>query len=90
MQRDIDRIIERLAAEIPGIYVTQLQVKHPGNDDDGLWFVQLPERDGTVQLESTSGKCPFLIESDFNHERLDAKDVEEAVAKVKHLLASTY
>jgi hypothetical protein len=41
---DIDHIIERLKAELPGVQITQLQVAHPGADDDGLWFIRMPGR----------------------------------------------
>ena len=34
MARDIDQIIELLRREIPGVEITQLQVTHPGADDD--------------------------------------------------------
>ena len=40
--RDIDRISARLNAEIPGVQITQLQASHPGADDDGLWFIDIP------------------------------------------------
>ena len=58
MPRDIDHIIERLKAELPGVEVTQLKVKHPA-DDDGLWFIKIPGRSGNVQIESSDGSCPF-------------------------------
>ncbi|MBI3807575.1 MAG: hypothetical protein HY281_08710 [Nitrospirae bacterium] len=50
MPRDIDQIIERLTTELPGVQVTQLQVTHPGADDDGLWFIGVPSRAGEVQM----------------------------------------
>jgi hypothetical protein len=85
MQRDIDLIIERLKAEIPSVHIAQLRVAHPGNDDDGLWFINIPGRQETVQVESSNGSCPFLIESDFNAERLHAQTVEEAVSAIARL-----
>ena len=85
MDRDIDLIIEKLKADIPGVRIEQLKVNHPGADDDGLWFVNIYGRKGEVQLESSYGVCPFLIESDFNDSRFDAHSIEEAVATVKHL-----
>ena len=80
--RDIDQIIERLEAEIPGLYVEQLRVTHPEADDDGLWFIRIHERKEEVQIESSNGVCPFLIESDFNSERLLGHSVEEVVANL--------
>jgi len=87
MSRDIDQIIERLRAEIPGVQVTQLQVTHPGADDDGLWFIKIPGRAGEVQIESPHGICPFLIESDFSDERLRGHSVDEVVSTVRRLYA---
>ena len=63
MRRDIDQIIERLRSELPGAQITQLQVTHPEADDDGLWFVKVPGQRGEIQIESSSGTCPFVIES---------------------------
>jgi hypothetical protein len=85
MARDIDRIIERLKTEIPGAHVVQLQVAHPGTDDDGLWFIDIPGRCERTQIESPDGACPFLIESDFSAERQQGHTVEEVVSKVKRL-----
>jgi hypothetical protein len=64
MNRDIDFIIEQVIASIPGILIKQLKVAHPGADDDGLWFINIPDRENQVQIESSEGSCPFLIESD--------------------------
>ena len=85
MQRDIDLIIDRLSVDAPSIQVRQLQVLHPGNDDDGLWFFTIPGKDGEVQLESSNGTYPFLAESDYDNSRLEIYTVEEAVAAVKRL-----
>ena len=87
-QRDIDHIIERLKTEIPGVQVTQLQVTHPGADDDGLWFIRIPSRAEEVQIESSQGSCPFLIESDFSDERFHGHTVDEVVSTVRRLYAS--
>jgi hypothetical protein len=87
MTRDIDQIIERLKAELPGVQVTQLQVSHPGADDDGLWFIKIPGRDGDVQIESSHGTCPFIIESDFSSETFHGHSVDEVVSTVRRLYA---
>lgn len=87
MPRDIDHIIERLKTELPGVQVTQLQVGHPGADDDGLWFIRIPGRAGEVQIESSRGSCPFLIESDFSTERLHGRSIDEVVSTVRRLYA---
>ena len=87
MPGDIDQIIELLRREIPEAQVTQLQVTHPGADDDGLWFIKVPGRAEEVQIESSSGTCPFLIESDFSDERHYGRSVYEVVGTVIKLFA---
>ena len=52
MARDIDQIMERLKAEMPGVQIRQLQVSRPGIDDDGLWFITMPDRSPEVEIES--------------------------------------
>lgn len=86
MLRDIDLIIDRLTAEVPGILVEQLKVTHPGADEDGLWFINIPNQRGEVQIESSEGMCPFLIESDFNDARYYGHTVEEVLATIKRLI----
>ena len=84
MQRDIDLIIEQLTGNVPGIHIDQLKPAHP-SDDDGLWFINIQNQSEQVQIESSEGMCPFLIESDFNSERLYGNTVEEVVATIKRL-----
>jgi hypothetical protein len=87
MQRDIEVIVEQLTANIPGIRIEQLKVRHPGADDDGLWLINIGGHEEQVQIESSEGICPFLIESDFNNERPYGHTVEEVVATIKRLYA---
>ena len=87
MARDIDRIIERLKAVIPDVHIAQLQVSHPGADDDGLWFIEVPGRTDKVQVESSNGECPFLIESDLSARKSHGHTVEEVVSTVTQLYA---
>jgi hypothetical protein len=85
MSRDIDQIIERVKRLIPDVKVQQLQVSHPGADDDGLWYFSLPGIVKDIQIESTYGMCPFLVEHDDMKSSSDAetaRTVEEAVEKV--------
>jgi hypothetical protein len=77
--RYIDRIIARLSLELPGIRIQQLEVSHPGADDDGLWFMRVPGRNGEVQVESSYGSCPFLIEADCTDPRFTGEDGDEVV-----------
>ena len=85
--RDIDVIIQDLLATYPALQATQLKVVHPGADDDGLWFFRIPGNAIEVQLESTSGMCPFLFESSGNDLRNNANTVASAVALVAAGLA---
>lgn len=87
MKRDIDFITEQLIASVPGIVIVQLKVPNPGADDDGLWFINIPDRKNQVQIESSEGNCPFLIESAFNDERFHGHTVQEVVETVKHLFS---
>ena len=85
MTRDIDQIIERIRSECPLVEVEQLRTKFPA-DDDGIWFFTRPNHPFEVQLESSSGMCPFLIETDESPERFNAENVETAVTKLKQWL----
>ena|SRR6185312_2678502 len=85
MSRDIDHIIERLRVELPGVKVSKLEVAHP-SDDNGLWFFKIPGMDGTVQIESSHGNCPFLIESDSGDDRFYGGSIDEVVMKIRRLL----
>jgi hypothetical protein len=85
MDRDIEVIIDRVKSRVPGVTVSQLTVKHPGVDDDGLWFFSFPGVSRDIQLESSTGKCPFLVEhSDMKatSEAKTARSIEEAVDEV--------
>ena len=86
MPRDIDQISAQLEGAIRDVQIRQLQVTHAA-DDDGLWFITIPGKPGEVQIESTNGTCPFLIESSFNDSRRTACTVDEVVAVVRSLLA---
>jgi len=85
VQRDIERIIDRVSAMRPNVAISQLQVSHEA-DDDGLWFFRRRDTVGEVQIESSSGDCPFLVESDFDDERQIANSVDEAVTLIVRLL----
>ena len=80
--RDIDAIIAKLHLAYPDISAAQLTVLHPGADDDGLWFFRHSTTDVEVQLESSTGTCPFLFESTGSADRRTADTVEQAVAFV--------
>lgn len=87
MNRDIDQIIDCLKSAIPGASVAQLLVKHPGADDNGLWFITMPGITEEIQIESPAGMCPFLVESAFSSERFHGHSVSEVVEIVASLIA---
>jgi hypothetical protein len=91
MSRDIDQIIERVRRLVPDLRVQQLQVSHPGVDDDGLWFFSLPGIAKDIQIESSYGMCPFIVEHSDMKSSTDAetgRSVEETVEKVVAYLRS--
>jgi hypothetical protein len=77
--RDIDQIIRSIMNICPTVEARQLKVSHPGADDDGLWFFQQRDSEFEVQIESSTGMCPFLIETDESDARFTAKSIEETL-----------
>jgi hypothetical protein len=84
--RDIDTIIAAATAKHPRLTVEQLKVKHPGADDDGIWFFNHPESEFEVQLESSYGTFPFLVGTDRHDERGEASTVDEAIVLIESWL----
>jgi hypothetical protein len=84
--RDIDQIIRLIVSFCPTVNVRQLNVSHPGADDDGLWFFNRPGSEFQVQIESPTGACPFLIETDESDARLTTKSIDETVEILTKLL----
>lgn len=82
--RDIDRVIDLVKMDLHEISVVQHQDVWPG-DDEGLWFFRLPNVDHDIQLESSTGMCPFFVEHDGMPSPADgwtATSVEEAAGMV--------
>ncbi len=91
MKRDIDKIIEQVKLQLPDVRVQQHKVKYPGVDDDGLWFFSMLQFEKEIQIESSFGVCPFLVEHDDMESSSDAETaytVDEAVEKVTSYLLS--
>ena len=87
--RDIDLIIEAVRREFPDAEVRQLQVAHPGVDDDGIWYFYLPGRgDDDIQIESSSGMCPFIVETNRTTQAREGKAVAEVSALICEHLAT--
>lgn len=83
--RDLDQIISLLRTELPGVRCSQLKVTHP-SDDDGIWFFSLPSGRNEVQIESSSGNCPFHIEHDANDSTFTVTTIPEVVSIVVELI----
>jgi hypothetical protein len=81
MHRDIDKLIDELQRAFPGLTVEQLRVTHPGADDDGIWFFRHPGSRNEVQVESSTGAAPFLVEAD-DEQPATAGSVTEAALLV--------
>lgn len=86
MIRDVDLIIQAITNLYSRVNVRQLEVSHPGVDDDGIWFFEQPDSDFEVQIESSTGMCPFLIETDESDDRFTGSSVQETVQIVAVLL----
>ena len=79
MANQIDEISEMFRGFGPEFTVTQLAVSHPGADDDGLWSFRREGNAMEIQLESSSGNCPFLIESSEHAVRQMADTIDDAI-----------
>lgn len=75
-------LIRQLQLAQPRVRTEQLKVAHPGTDDDGIWFFRHPATDVEVQLESSTGSCPFLVERTDSVDRLQATTVQQAILLV--------
>ena len=90
MPRDIDIVIERVRAIHPDATIEQLKVSHPGADDDGLWFFGVSGERKDIQIESSTGTAPFIIEHSGMKKSEDAisgASVDDAVREVSTYLA---
>jgi len=85
---EVRAIVARVRARLPGVEASRLQVKFPG-DDDGLWFFDLPGHDSEVQIESSDGCCPFLVETSASTERRIRRSVSATAEAVLHFLTES-
>jgi hypothetical protein len=84
---EVQQVIARIRLAYHDVKWTRLSVTHPGADDDGIWFFWLPNRPGGVQIESSFGVCPFLVETDKHNECFTGVSVQEVAEKVVEWLA---
>ena len=73
---DLEAVVQRVRERLPDVRWAQLSVSWPG-DDDGLWFFWLPEQPGDVQIESSMGVCPFMVETDKHDDRISTLTPED-------------
>lgn len=78
---DIDDVIAAVQRVVPGVRCDQLTVTHPA-DDDGIWFFRFPNGGNEVQIESSLGNCPFLVEHSLTNERFEGATVDVVAEKV--------
>lgn len=64
VQRDIHAIMNAVTQALPACSITQEAAYLPTSNDDGIWYFKLPEAERSVQIESSSGMCPFLLETE--------------------------
>ena len=88
-KREIDDILDELSDAFPGLGHAQLQATHPA-DDDGLWYIYPPGCNrATMQIESSNGSAPFLIEWDNGSQAGDraiVNSADEAVRLIERLI----
>jgi hypothetical protein len=91
MSQDIDQIFERVKLRLPDVRVQQHWVRDPRKEDDGVWWFCLPGITKNIQIESSYGVCPFIVEHDdmkSSSEAESAETVEVAVEKIVAYLTS--
>jgi len=64
IQRDIHAIMAAVAQVLPTCVITQEAAYLPTTHDDGIWYFNLPVMVHSVQIESSDGMCPFLLETE--------------------------
>lgn len=84
--KDLERITEGVRAALGDVSVEQLPVTHVG-DDDGIWFFRAVKGDIEVQIESSTGACPFLVENG-DGERYTALTAEDAIETIVKWLST--
>src|ERR1700709_1720421 len=90
-ERDIDQITATVKERLPDVQVDQWIKLNP-NDDDGLWYFRRPGANGEIQLESSSGNCPFTVESDAmknSSQAVQAQTPDAAVQLITQFLGGS-
>ena len=79
---DVRHIISVVRESLPQVRWARRWVSHPGADDDGIWWLWLPDQPGEVQIESSSGTCPFDLRTDKHEEEITADTVDITVKTI--------
>jgi len=87
--RDIDLIIEKVTIKLPEIGVWQPPKSCP-SDDNGIWYFSLPDVKQSIQIESSYGVCPFIVETEeqCSYDARTANTIDEAVEMIVEYLKS--
>ena len=85
--RDIDMVIAALRRRHSDLRVEQRPGAYAAVDE-GIWFINLPPASTEVQLESSTGNCPFMVESTSSPERMHAATVGETINMVSTMLGN--
>ncbi|HVE59960.1 MAG TPA: hypothetical protein VNB22_24315 [Pyrinomonadaceae bacterium] len=87
--KDIDLIIEKVNQILPDVGVWQPSKTYP-SDDNGIWYFSLPDVKQSIQIESSYGLCPFIVETDeqSSYDARRASTIDEAVEMIVEYLES--
>src|SRR5260221_799985 len=89
MMRDIDKIIAEVVRALPAVAVRQ-HSDAGACGDDGIWWFSLPGVQPDIQVESSSGSCPFVVETEeqSSSAALRASTIEQAVQLIVEYLST--
>ena len=83
----VKQIIASVRNYYPAIRWTRAWMRNLKVDNDGIWFFWLADESGEVQIESSFGVCPLLVETDKINERFIGETVEQPTDKIIEWLA---
>jgi hypothetical protein len=78
---DLQEVVRLVEMQLPKVKWEQLHVIN-ASDDDGIWFFWMPDISGEVQIESSRGTCPFLIETDKHDDRFISRSPQETADRI--------
>jgi len=66
------------------VFAREILLCQQAADDDGLWWFKIAGSKNDIQVESSSGNCPFLIETHLISE--ETTSLEETIRSIKSRL----